>query len=436
MCILYIYDYNMLSSAILGAFVIFYIIKNKNILYSLKSLFTIGFIGGFSISLLKLSNLSSKYSIKMLLVIYIAYFSFYIGYFLCRHKKDNIIKSKYNFLSSKQCIIDRIIIIIMIVSLVSLFIEAYILKYIPILSIGTPHAYSEFHVFMIHYFTTSFILIPSISALTIYRYYKKDKYTGYISFLIALSGILFSICMSIVLVSRFQLVFSISQFVFAIIYLYVNDKKKYKDSKKIIICSICIFLFIVVVYIVITIARSHSIKYLNDIFDMKNKNTPIFITQPYMYISQNFENLNYMINNLPFFSYGRRSLTPLFSLTLIKKFFPHVAVAAPLLVKDELTTNTLIYDFYYDFSYIGVVVGLYLIGYLMSSLEKYVYSNKNNILTILIYTQMSFYMLFSFFQTFFSLPQTYVYIILSIMLYLLYIYFYNKYHKDGMKNES
>ncbi|MCQ2609843.1 MAG: oligosaccharide repeat unit polymerase, partial [Lachnospiraceae bacterium] len=312
---------------------------------------------------------------------------------------------------------------------------ASVLRYIPILSIGTPHAYSEFHIFMIHYLTTSFILIPTIGALTMYRYYKKDKKVGYSSFILAIAGVLFAIVMSIILVSRFQLIFSIVQFVFSVIYLYVSDKKKLKKDKKITISAICIFVSIVIIYLLITVARSHSIKYLNDIFDMKDKNMPIFITQPYMYISQNFENLNYMINNLPFFSFGRRMLSPLFSLTFVKKFFPHVAVAAPIIVKDELTTNTLIYDFYYDFSFVGVTFFMFIIGYLMSRLERYVHSARNNILTMLLYTQMSFYMLFSFFQSFFGLSQTFVYIILSILIYFIYIYLYHN-HKKGVKYES
>ena len=37
---------------------------------------------------------------------------------------------------------------------------------------------------------------------------------------------------------------------------------------------------------------------------MKNESTPIFITQPYMYIANNYENFNYLVEHLEQFAWG------------------------------------------------------------------------------------------------------------------------------------
>lgn len=44
---------------------------------------------------------------------------------------------------------------------------------------------------------------------------------------------------------------------------------------------------------------------------MKDPATPIFITQPYMYIANNYDNFNCLVTELPAHSMGLKSLFPL-----------------------------------------------------------------------------------------------------------------------------
>ena len=181
-------------------------------------------------------------------------------------------------------------------------------------------------------------------------------------------------------------------------------------------------------YLVITIRRSHSISYLNDIFDMKNKNIPIFITQPYMYLTEGFENLNYMIEKITDFSFGKRSLQPIFTLTFMNKLFYFDFMTELYLLKEELTNMTLYYDAYYDFKYIGVLVLAMILGFLSSYLEHYIKiyktsqsnDNSKNPIGLLFYTLMGYYMIMSFFQPFFSLTSSFVYIMYILMLYIIF----------------
>ena len=46
--------------------------------------------------------------------------------------------------------------------------EAVILGYVPLFLRGVPHAYSEFHLTGIHYFTVSCVLVPSLTVLYVH----------------------------------------------------------------------------------------------------------------------------------------------------------------------------------------------------------------------------------------------------------------------------
>ena len=87
-----------------------------------------------------------------------------------------------------------------------------------------------------------------------------------------------------------------------------------------------------------TIARSHDVAYLNGSFGMRNEATPIFITQPYMYIANNYDNFDCLVRELPAHAMGLRMLFPLWALTGLKFLVPSL-VNFPIYVnKEELTT--------------------------------------------------------------------------------------------------
>ena len=105
---------------------------------------------------------------------------------------------------------------------------------------------------------------------------------------------------------------------------------------------------------ILTVARSHDVAYLNGIFEMKDPATPIFITQPYMYIANNYDNFNCLVTELPAHSMGLKSLFPLWALTGLKLIKPELVDFPIYTTKEELTTVTLFYDAYYDFGVVGV----------------------------------------------------------------------------------
>ena len=350
-----------------------------------------------------------------------AYFSIYLGSFFSKGLSSKIIKienkDSVETVSSKK--LEVILIALFIISFVSFVIEAMMLRFVPLFTISTPHAYSTFHVYMLHYVTSLYIFIPSFAICN--YYHEQNKRT---KIYVVLSYI-YVILMSTLMLSRGQLFTSVIISIFVILIYSDKDKLAVLEDLRLKALAIVVLVVLLTLYVFITIHRAHDVDYLMGIFDMKDKSIPIFIAQPYMYVAHNFENLNYMINNITNFGFGRMTLMPLFTLTLAKKIFPF-AIGAPLLViKEELSTKTLIYDFYYDFGIIGVILACFIIGYIGSVLEEFVYVNvKEKLFTryryvVIIFALYSYYMLFSFMQSYFSLTDTWFNIIvLSVISFI------------------
>ena len=420
---LYYFNYNLLASVVMVSLAIFLYVaeyKRSGRMINTRGIFALGFIGGFGISLLKLSRLSEKYSAMMIITVFIAYFSVYLGnYYLKKTIKfDNgLYKEEYIIKPKKLFNQDIMMILLFFITFISFLIEVKILNFIPFFTVDTPHAYSTFHVFLLHYITSFYSFIPCFA---ICNYFIEPERK--INKMFIILSYAYVIIMSILMISRSRLILSIVLSAFIVfVYKQKELRKIFTRKKNLILVALSMLLFLVL-YLIITISRAHDITYLNGIFEMKNERLPIFISQPYMYIAQNFENLNYMINNVFRFTFGRRSLQPLFTLTLIKKFFPFVLDAPVYVIKEELSTLTIVYDAYYDFGLVGVAILCFLIGYIGKIIEDDTYNLLNNNNTIknnylvIVFSLYCYYMLFSFFQTYFSLTDTWVYIIILFLL--------------------
>ena len=180
-------------------------------------------------------------------------------------------------------------------------------------------------------------------------------------------------------------------------------------------------LFVVMIpfYLILTVARSHNIEYLNGIFEMKNASMPIFVSQPYIYIANNYDNFNFLVGALPGHSFGLKGLFPLWALSGLKFFFPQL-INFPIYVdKTELTTLTLFYDSYYDFGWIGVLLFSCILGAIAYILVVKLREMRNP-LGYLLYAQFAAYLMLSFFTTWFSNTTTWFYLILTGIMALFY----------------
>lgn len=405
---------------LLGAALWLYIkdyMRTGNLIH-LRGLFCLFFVGGQGISCFKLSRLQTDWALRTWISLFLAVVFFWTVFEILTRLFDGWsekdMQSVYRFFSSGESPLQakRLLIsmsVITAVSLLAFLFEAWRLGFVPMFSYGVPHAYSEFHISGVHYFTVSCVLVPSLSVVYSVMTARRGRgLTRDRGFWLAVVLDVVALSIPLLCVSRFQLILAAGMAVFTYISM--------TGSFSLIHAGILIVLLIPA-YLILTVLRSHSVEYLNGIFEMKNSHMPIFITQPYIYIANNYDNFNCLVEQLGRHSFGLKGLFPLWALTGLKFLFPSLVNFPLYVTKEELTTVTLFYDAYYDFGVFGMIFFGALLGaacYGLVRFRKKLTCPAGHI----IYAQIAMYMILSFFTTWFSNPTTWFYLILSGLVYL------------------
>lgn len=379
-------------------------VRESGSFVELRALFTLASVGGQGISCLKLSTLQDTWSYITWLSFFVIYIAFGIGYEWGR--KYSRVEGKEPEKNKKKA--DRLfrcIMLLLVVSAGCFVIEIIRIGYIPVFS-DEPYSYSYFRMSALHYLhycAISCILIPGLTVLWKKIDSEESKWRN--GAIIIANIVAFAV--PFLYVSRFQFLFEIG--VAAVIYILVN-----KNMRK----STLVLLGLVVcaAYVVITLSQKRDAIYLNNVFKMKYTHMPVFLTQPYIYIANNYDNFDCLVKNLPKFSYGLRMLFPFVSLTGLKFVMPNLVPATVYLTSTELTTFTMFYDAYYDFGVIGVFVIALLIGVVAKVIIDIIKKSDNPVVYLL-YGQIAVYLALAFFTTWFSSPATWFWLIITGMIY-------------------
>lgn len=380
----------------------------KNLIH-LRGLFALFWVGGQGLACLKLSRLQGDWTLMTWFCLALAFIGFWIVFeVLCRMYgpgHDNY--GRWRSFTGNPRPVFHMVCGLTVISLAAFVFEAVVLGYVPLFVRGVPHAYSEFHLTGIHYITVSCVLVPSLTVL----YFHMERGRGSERKMIAaIVMTLVSLAIPMLCVSRFQFVLAVLLAAFT----YISLQKIFNP-----VYLLGLLVVMIPVYLILTVARSHDVAYLNGIFEMKYAKMPIFITQPYMYIANNFDNFNCLVEVLPGHTFGMKSLFPLWALTGLKFFFPQL-INFPIYVdKKELTTLTLFYDAYYDFGWFGVLIFSCLLG-LAAYLLVVKLREMRNPMGYLLYAQMAAYLMLSFFTTWFSNTTTWFYLIVTGIMAVYY----------------
>lgn len=397
-------------------------------LIHLRGLFCLAFVGGQGVSCFKLSRLQTDWAGETWLCFLLAVMVFWLAFELVQRYMGTRGEGRREFpglggkapeaasdsapAAAVPAAAGKRILISMAgitgVSAAAFAFEAVKLGFIPMFSYGVPHAYSYFHVSGVHYFTVSCVLVPSLFVLYLFSRAGKGgrgRWDRGFRLAAALTGV--SVLIPLLCVSRFQLILAVGMAVFTFISVSRTFRLKY---------LLILFALMVPAYLVLTVLRSHSVTYLNGIFEMKNPHTPIFVTQPYMYIANNYDNFNCLVEQLGSHSMGLRMLFPVWALTGLKFLVPSLVSFPIFVTKEELTTVTLIYDAYYDFGAAGIVLFALLAGAACALLYRLRARAKNPVCHV-IYAQIAMYMALAFFTTWFSNPSTWFYLAVTAAAY-------------------
>ena len=378
--------------------------RTENIIH-LRGLFSLFWVGGQGIACLKLSELSSDWNIVTWLCFLVALLGFWVTYeFLMRAQGESGGQRSrwFNFQGYERPLFWSMV-IVTAVSLGAFLAEALILGFIPFFVRGVPHAYSTFHITGVHYFTVSCVLVPALSVL----YFCIEQGRNGVRMMLVILMDLIACAIPVLCVSRFQLILAVGLAVLT--YIAMDNRLK-------ISYAIGLVLGMIPIYVLLTFARGHDVSYLNGIFQMKNSEMPIFVTQPYMYIANNYDNFNCMVEWLPSHTFGLRMLFPLWALTGLKFLVPSLVDFPIYVTKEELTTVTLFYDSFYDFGIIGVVLFACILGAVAFLLVRMMKRIRNPV-GYLFYAQVAMYLVLSFFTTWFSNPATWFYLIITGLLW-------------------
>ncbi len=383
----------------------------------LRGLFCLFFVGGQGISCFKLSRLQTDWELLTWVCFALGTAAFWFVFEALSRAYDGWtaadMGSPYRFYASAQSPLQAKRVLISMgavtgISAASFLFEAWRLGFIPLLSYGVPHAYSYFHITGVHYLTVSCVLVPSLGV--VYAGMLAQRGRGLArsgGFWLAVVFTVISLLVPVLCVSRFQLILAVGMAALTYVSMTGDLRAEY-----LLLLFVCLLPF----YLLLTVLRSHSVDYLNGIFEMKNSRMPIFITQPYIYIANNYDNFNCLVQQLSGHSLGLRMLFPLWALTGLKFLAPGL-VSFPLFVtKEELTTLTVFYDAYYDFG----VVGVALFGAALGAFCYWMVRRRRKMrcpVGHVIYAQIAMYMILAFFTTWFSNPTTWFYLAVSGLIW-------------------
>ena len=209
---------------------------------------------------LKLSNLQSDWNLVTWICFYLALTGFWAAYEAVdrmfgendsygrrnRRRRKNLVRPVYRCMQA-----------LTLVSSAAFLFEALTLRYVPLFVRGVPHAYSEFHITGVHYFTVSCVLVPSLAVLFFLEGGSRRSFRNRMAVVMTVV----SLAIPILCVSRFQLIFSVAVACFT----FGAYQKK---MNPLVLPALLVLL--IPFYVLLTVARSHDVVYLNGIFEMKN----------------------------------------------------------------------------------------------------------------------------------------------------------------------
>jgi len=258
-----------------------------------------------------------------------------------------------------------------------------------------PHAYTSFHITGVHYFVVSVVFVHPLTAFfCLLR--SPDRREKILLFTVNALSLL----ISVLILSKFQLLFGLEMTLVTWILL----QKRFSKKQILLFSGLAALIFFAGSTLMI-LMRKYPEDYLQGIFLFRDRETPIAFQYVYSYMVNNFENLNLLFREAPELTLGRRSLYPFLCLTGLK-FLP--ALSEFMWVPKyytcvELNTLTILYDAVGDFGLAGAAVFSAVLGALAAAVNS-ASEKKQGVLPVFIYAQLLLYLFLAFFSTWFSNP--------------------------------
>jgi len=367
---------------------------------------------------LKLSGFQTEWPMYTWIVLFVAFGSFILGHFVYNtkiDKRDREIFVKFPYRETKLLNSENdykffkySITILFLIYIVSYFTEYLLEGYIPLFSPRFDKARIEFGIFGLHLFVNMQLLIMFYSIVFIYEAKKSGNKYGFILAILLITFITFFF-----LLQRFNYFLWI---LMSIIYLF--NFTKFVNIKKSIISLIVLFGLL---YLIQSIRLSQYIQdYVYHVSKMHFNKDYAFLTEPYMYIVMNIENLSRTINRFTDYTHGALTFDWLLALTGIKhEILVYFSINSRPFINTAYNTFPYIWPYYSDFGIIGVCVFSFINGFL-SNMAYHQMKIHPNIYTITNYCFVGAFILISFFTNIFTMLNIIFLLFINYLIYNIY----------------
>ncbi len=378
--------------------------REKN-LVSFPALLSFFWIGGEGLACFKFSKLHTEWSNITWLVFFLFYISFMLGYnlFECDSRR-NIRRKKNQKRYRVELRIFICIVLLTILSITALSTEIVQSENLPFFS-GITNSYSTISLTGIHYFTISCVLILPLSI--IYLFCIKKMTTRKVLTVIFLDLVALSI--PILSVSNYLIVIGLIMTFIVLL-----------SIKKVLKVRTVIYLIAIAIVAMIPIRSGMAVfvskdtEQAEDFYQLEDIDMPLYLVKPYVNIVNNYDNFNCMVEDLPEHAMGVRVLYPILSAA----GYIQTKDCPTYTTNDKLDTLPIIYDAYYDFGIVGVVIFGLIFGLVCRKIWTLVREERNPVI-YLFYGQIAMYVSLSFYGTWFSSPAIWFWLLLTLCIYFI-----------------
>lgn len=378
---------------------VLYHIKDDNI-FRPDTIFVLVILGSMAITGVKIAAYQSNYSWWYYLVLYIAVVIFCFSYYLTKkYRKSEYQKAKrinerieYNSKTMK-----RIITMMWLVVIGSVAIMWFSLGAPPALSLNSNRSN-----YFIGGFGTIYLLNTVLFALLVFDHFQKSSISNTLYYFYI--GTL-TICVFL-MANKYQI------FTLAVMYFTIKSLLKKGQSVKSVLKILILVIVVFVVMYNTIYTKMYNFTGMDTIYwyGLNIPNQLAFLAQPYLYISNNFENLyHYMCVKHHFmfgynFLYNSTRNISLCASVFGSKIVSYANEYGNSLQMPAMNTGTAFLIPYRDFGIGGIFLYAMIIGVVAGKSEKRLLE-KRSFLSVYIYSYVMTSVFFSFFtESFFSKP--------------------------------
>ena len=399
----------------LAVFSYFYISIKNNDFFDFRAIFLAAWLVSFALNLIRLNPIYNELSLKTAIVLIITPVMLLVGSFLYEIMHNNQTEEKVkpkNLMDGKMFFTVSLLISLFI--LVCFAAESIIIGELPYFS-SDMNAYVTFYVSGLHQFVVLSYFIPCLAIIYIHQY--GEKWHSPKALLLIALGII-SYAIPILIVSRQLLLQQLFLMFFTLAFYH---------RKKTFHLFIAMVLFFGWAFVFLSGARNQSEEYLANAYTQSNVqeedsskepsddtdtikptkhevafDLPSVLVTPYVYFSNSLQSFNNQVNYEKKHYYGISLLElPVKAWSKItgedvELMDAYKREKARLQISPFLNTFGFVSDFYFDFGFIGVIVGMTLYGYVLTWLKRKSLASQNPFI-IMLSGLLVYACLFSFF---------------------------------------